>query len=262
MLPRVRLPGMLVIMFVLLTFGNALAQGKERSGEIIRRRLASGDSLKAYAEARRLTVRIASEVAGRQIRAILHDYDRNDGRFFDTLAYRRLKVVARDAWPFLRDEWNRMEEQPPGEARNRMKHMLESCWRATSEERALGLLADHALENRDVFVAKTVQDISRRYEWDWVDSDAGPKECEACVKRFEKWWKRYAPEWRGMMEDRYGGKKGRDWALQRAGRAHAPAGTQGTERAQPRAKDRAEEARDKAEAADGPPKGEGLRPQE
>jgi hypothetical protein len=155
--------------------------------------------LDAYLKAKQLTSSLAAEVARRELAVIEKSCGGKDwGSYYNTTAYKRLLVVASDAWPYLRDEWKRTLVDGKKRKALFMRFVIAGCWHATVEERALGMLAECAIaEKRPAFI-NIVQSISGRGSVIFFSTPIDPKNLKQ-LDKFAKWWKTYKPGWHGRM---------------------------------------------------------------
>jgi hypothetical protein len=117
-------------------------------------------------------------------------------------AQKRLLSVAREAWPFLSEEWERLVKAEPNEENRYKRSTIEVCWESVSEERCLGLLATHVLEKRDYSMAHAVEAISRVGHGMVAEADAAF--LDSYFKKMQAWWSEYRPNWEQTIRTRYG----------------------------------------------------------
>ncbi len=180
--------------------------GERTGAEATSRSAVAGDSkavLDAYVKAKQLTSLLAAEVARRELAVIEKRCGGKVRRGYgSTTAYKRLRAVTSDAWPYLRDEWKRTLADGKKRKAQLRRSVISDCWLYALEERALGLLAEHAIAEKYPNGIYTVQSISGIYVVAFLSTPLDLKAEAKKIDKFAKWWKAYKPRWQGRMKDR------------------------------------------------------------
>jgi len=154
-------------------------------------------SLEAYATARARGVNLAESIAKDRYARIVETHTERSERFdgSETPLLKELVAVTWDSWRFLRDEWQRVRASRPSEDRDLRTAIIAHSWAASQDERALGLLAEQAIEERRGY--HRVEAMTRVYHG--MLAEMTPADMAAYHERFSKWWKSYEPNWRATM---------------------------------------------------------------
>ena len=155
---------------------------------------------RAYRAAKASAAGLASKIALERLRLICDKYVAKDLSYTETREFDELRAVAADAWPSLRDEWERLSVQENGAEGERRLRVIMMCWASTGEERALQLLVDYALRQRgkgDYAPAMAIERITRVSHG--LTSTPGPGQTEAYWDSLARWWKSYRPNWLAKM---------------------------------------------------------------
>lgn len=166
----------------------------------LRKAMADGQTFQACIQARRLTERLAGDVAAERIDLLYKDYALKDKAYIDLRVFRELAIVAPEAWPVLRDEWTRLLKSTDARERKLKTRILLQCWEATHDTRALGLLAPVAIERKDWTIALMLQSIAGVGHG--VTAMPTPAEEAAYWVNLAAWWKAHRPRWQGEMIQR------------------------------------------------------------
>ena len=196
-----RILGFLLLVSALI-LGAASVLGEDgpvRSKMVrLQKSVTSGDSLDAYVTAKSLTSVLARKIALERVEQIFKTYVVSDKTYDRSSEYRELLAVAWDAWPALRDEWNRLLAAPRTAEAKLKRDILVSCWHSTREERALGLLTQYTLNEKGWGAAAAVEAISGVYQG-MVADDITHQAMEAYRERLMNWWAKYEPDWKSRM---------------------------------------------------------------